>query len=419
MLKKSAWISGSIATVTTIAAAIAVIPAWADSNTAASHHHTPKNVILMIGDGMGAGHRQAIRLSKVGLNGNLEMDNLPISGLVHTSPSDSSATVTDSAAAGTAMATGVKTYNGAIAVNHNKQPIPTILERAKQMGKATGLVTTSQITDATPASFASHVTNRKEQSEIARQMIEESQPDVLLGGGEDYFYPVGNPGKYPDTDKQKSSAPSHLVKEAIKNGYTYVSNRKELRQTTSKKILGLFANEEMFIQAPEDEGATYQPVVPLKEMTKKALYTLNKSKNGFFLLIEEEGIDEMAHNNNSELTLKSGQAFDRTVGIVKHYAKKQGDTLVIVVGDHETGGMTIEDEGDSSHPDESGDGLSQEDGPFPIAHSSKTFIIDWTTGNHTGVDVPLTAMGPGSKRLTGMYENTTLYDVMYQVLSDR
>ncbi|SDX02845.1 alkaline phosphatase [Marininema mesophilum] len=420
MLSKHAWISGSVVAVTALAT-ISLTPAWADSTVHPQHSQKPpKNVILMVGDGMGAGHRQAIRLSKVGLKGELEMDNMPISGLVHTSSADPKETVTDSAAAATAMSTGVKTFNGAIGVDVDKKSITSVMEVAKKLGKATGLVTTSQVTDATPAAFGSHVADRKDQSEIARQLIENAQPDVILGGGEDYFYPVDNPGKYPDTKEQKSAGKTDLIKQAQKNGYKYVWNRKELKKTKDNKILGLFANEEMFKQAPEDEGAVYKPVVPLKNMTKKALSTLSrKSKKGFFLMVEEEGIDEMAHQNNAKLTMKSGKAFDKTVAVAKAYAKKHRNTLVIVVGDHETGGLTIENSGVEKYPDESGDGLSKEDGPFPVSHSDKTFMVDWTTGNHSGTDVPLTAMGPGSERLTGVYENTHIHDVILRTLQGR
>ena len=157
-----------------------------------------KNVIIFIGDGMGTSHRDLIRYATVGAERQLAMDSMPVAGRSETSPRDPEAFVTDSAAGGTAIATGVKTFNGAAGVDVDENPVQSVLERARQAGKATGLVTDSQVTDATPASFGAHIADRDKQSEIARQYIETSKPDVVLGGGEDYWYPEGDPGAYPD-----------------------------------------------------------------------------------------------------------------------------------------------------------------------------------------------------------------------------
>lgn len=374
-----------------------------------------KNVILFVGDGMGLAHRDAIRLAAVGNKGDLSMNKMPYSGLVHTS---STTTVTDSAAAATAMASGVKTYNGAVGVDKNKKSVKTILELAKESGKSTGLVTTSQITDATPAAFGAHVTNRSAQSDIAKQYLEKSKVDVLLGGGEDFWYPAGNPGTYPDKpakdpSEQSKGTQGNLVNKAKKLGYKYITNEKELKKAKGNKLLGLFANEEMFEQRPEGEGDIYDPVVSLPTMTKKAIDTLSKNKKGFFLMVEEEGIDEMAHENNAKLMLKAGKQLDKSVDIAKQFAKKHPDTLVLVVADHECGGLTIEEVNPS---DESGEGISKEDGPFKVANSKDQFVIDWTTSGHTAVDVPLTAVGKGAELFTGFYENTHIYDAMVQAM---
>lgn len=383
-------------------------------------HRKAKNVILLIGDGMGAAHREAIRLATQGLNGTTAMDSLPYSGLVHTHSDDPNGFITDSAAAATAIATGVKTYNGAIGVDANGKPVETVLEAAKRAGKSTGLVTTSQVTDATPAAFAAHVKDRSEQSEIARQFIENSRVDVILGGGEDYWYPSGDPGKFPDNPAEDPSEASkgtkgNLVAQAKQLGYTYVSNEKELNAAKGNKLLGLFANEEMFQQRPEGEGDLYNPRVSLPDMTKKAIDTLSKNKKGFFLVVEEEAIDEMSHENNAALMIQSGQAFDRAVAVAKSYTQRHPDTLVIATADHDCGGLAIEA---ADNSDESGDGktISSEDGPFPIAHTDKKFYLDWTTTGHTGVDVPLTAMGPGAAQLIGVYENTYIHDAIWKAL---
>ena len=408
-----------------------------------------QNVILMVGDGMGPGQREAIRLALVGLSGELAMDSLPSVGRAHTNSADPETFVTDSAAAATSMSTGVKTYNGAVGVDLNQQPVMTALEVAEELGKSTGLVTTSNVTDATPAAFGAHVLDRDEQSAIARQFLESSQPEVILGGGEDHWYPAGNPGRHPDNppedpSEQSAGTEGNLVEKAQSLGYEYVWDREGLQAADSSMLLGLFANEEMF-QYGDGVEARYEPTVPLTEMTAKALEILTSGAsaegkaagdedgnrhggggnnggdddNGFFLMVEEEGIDAFSHVNNAELTITSGIEFDRSVALAKDFAEQDGDTLLIVVGDHQTGGLTIEavdvpEPGEE--PDESGDGPSAEDGPLPVANSNQQFMVDWTTGGHTALDVPLTATGPGSELLTGVYENTHIFDVMVQVM---
>ncbi|GAB3526893.1 alkaline phosphatase [Arthrobacter monumenti] len=423
------------------------------------HGFEAENVILLVADGMGTAQRNAIRLSHVGLSGELAMDSLPYSGQVHTNSADPETFVTDSAAAATAMASGIKTYNGAIGVDLDQEPVTTALEVAEELGKDTGLVTTSQVTDATPAAFGSHVLDRDAQSKIAEQFLNSSHPEVILGGGEDYWYPEGNPGKHPDNPAEDPSEESagtegNLVEQAQEEGYEYVWDLEMLQAADGPMLLGLFANEEMF-QYGDDVEEVYEPAVPLTEMTKKALEILSSDDDddrgdrddddddrddrgersdrgdrddddddrddrgddeGFFLMVEEEGTDAMSHVNNAELTIKAGIEFDKSVALAKAFAEQDGETLVIVVGDHQTGGMTIEAPDSAENPDESGEGLSAEDGPLPVGNSDQEFMVDWTTGGHAAVDVPLTAMGPGSSLLTGVYENTHIHDVMVQVM---
>ncbi|MBM7645990.1 alkaline phosphatase [Scopulibacillus daqui] len=374
-----------------------------------------KNVILFVGDGMGAAHRNAIRLATVGQKGELAMNDMPYTGMVHTS---STSTVTDSAAAATAMAAGVKTYNGAISINTSKKPVKTVLESAKEQGKSTGLVTTSQVTDATPGAFGAHVNDRKSQSDIAKQYIENSKVDVILGGGEDYWYPKGQAGAYQDHPPEDPTEASkgtqgNLVNKAKKLGYSYVTNAKELKKANNQKLLGLFANEEMFQQRPEGQGDIYDPVVSLPDMTKKAIDTLSKNKKGFFLMVEQEATDEMSHVNNAKQMIKAGDQLDKAVKEAKAFAKKHPDTLVLVAADHETGGLAIED---TDNKDESGDGISKEDGPFNVAHSKNQFMIDWTRTEHTADDVPLTAMGSGAQLFSGTYENTHIHDALLKAM---
>ena len=419
------WRAVSVSLLLGIVALTLVWTSEGRAQTSGTEGESARNVIIFMGDGMGTSHRDLIRYATIGTKGQLAMDVMPYAGRSETSPRDPEAFVTDSAAGGTAIATGVKTFNGAVGVDTNENPVPTILEQAGQAGKATGLVSSSQVTDATPASFGAHVADRDDQSEIARQYLEGSQPDVILGGGEDYWYPEGDTGAFPDEpaeDPEEKSAGTkgNLVEKAKGLGYEYVTDAAGLQAAAGPKLLGLFANEEMFQANPEGEGAIYDPTVPLPQMTQKAIDTLSQNPEGFFLMVEEEGIDEMAHQSNAPLTVKAGQQLDEAVKVAKTYAESNPDTLVIVAADHETGGLAIEDtnkiQDDPDYPNESGEGRTAEDGPFPVANSDKQFLVDWTTANHTAEDVPVTAMGPGGESLVGVYENTHIYGAMFDAL---
>jgi alkaline phosphatase len=198
-----------------------------------------------------------------------------------------------------------------------------------------------------------------------------------------------------------------------------VTDAVELQSASGPRLLGLFANEEMFQQASEGEGAVYDPPVSLPEMTQKAIEILSQDPEGFFLMVEE-GIDEMAHQSNAGLVVKAGQQLDEAVEVGQSFAEGDPDTLVIVAADHETGSLAIEDtneiQSDPAYPNESGEGRTAEDGPFRVANSDKKFLVDWTTTNHTAEDVPVTAMGPGGQNLVGVYENTHIHDAMLGAL---
>jgi alkaline phosphatase len=360
-----------------------------------------KNVILVVGDGMGATQREAIELASEGAYGTLVMDSLPHAGLVGTNSANTDQPVTDSAAAATAMASGVKTYNGRVGVDTRNAAVPTVLERAKDAGKAVGIVTTSSVTDATPAAFAAHVDDRSQQQQIARQYLQESEPDVILGGGRRFWML---------TEEEDSE---DLTKRAREQGYAYLTDRSGLNSASGQRLLGLFADGAMYEDAPEGQGGSYEPAVPLREMTQKAIEVLSEDPDGFFLLVEEEAIDAMGHDGNGTLMLKAGRALDQTVEIAKNFAEENGETLLIVVGDHECCGLAIE------KPEEGGKAGPGEDGPFPVADSDQMFLLDNSTSGHTAVDVPLTAMGPGAERLDGSYENTFIHEVMVQSMGLR
>lgn len=404
-----------------------VLGGGADDPRHGPGRHGPhaKNVVLLVGDGLGIGARQAIRLATVGPDEQLAMERLRYAGWTATDSADPVEAVTDSAASATAFATGVRTYNGAVGVDVDGEPVPTLLEQARALGKATGLVTTAQVTDATPASFGAHVADRDDQTEIARQLLEESRPDVVLGGGEDWWHPEGDEGAYPDDPDDprpevSRSSIGNLVERAQELGYEYVSTPEELAASRSSRLLGLFANEEMFEQAPEGQGDEYDPVVPLADMTAKALDVLSRDREGFFLLVEEEGIDEMAHHNSAPLMVAAGQAFDETVALVHRFAKRHPGTLV-VVGDHETGGVAVENvdpDDESGDPTSTSDEVLQslEDGPFPVAGTDLELVVDWTTSGHTGGATPLDAEGPGAERLARAQHSTDVHDVLLDLM---
>lgn len=355
-----------------------------------------KNTILVVGDGMGAAQREAIELAGAGAYGTLVMDSLPHAGLVGTNSANADQPVTDSAAAATAMASGAKTYNGRVGVDTRNVALPTVLERAKHAGKAVGLVTTSTVTDATPAAFAAHLDDRSEERQIAQQYLEESRPDVILGGGRKVWAPAG----------QENA--EDLTRRAREQGYAYATDRPSLDFASGPRLLGPFAEGAMHEAAPEGEGESYEPAVSLPEMTEKAIEVLSEDSEGFFLLVEEEAIDSMGHVGNGTLMLEAGGALDQSVKIAKDFAEENGETLLIVVGDHECCGLAIE------QPEKGGEAGPGEDGPFPVADSERRFLLDNSTSGHTAVDVPLTAAGPGAERLDGTYENTFIHEAMVQ-----
>jgi len=420
--------SPAVVTATLVGSALVVLlpgSAMADGSNGNGHGNgSARNVIFINGDGMGAAHREAARLDQAGLDGQLAMNSLSATGLQTTDPRDPKATITDSAAAATAWATGQKTYNGAISVDVDAKPLLTLGAEAEKAGKATGIVTTAQVTDATPAAFFSTTPTRSLQSDIAQQYLQDTQPEVILGGGEDWWLPAGTPGAFADNpadDPSEASKGTHgdLISQARAQGYQYVTDADQLSRARGDRLLGLFSNEEMFQQRPEGEGDEYDPVVPLPVMTKKALDTLSRDRDGFFLVVEEEAVDEMSHEDNGPRMLEAMRALDDAVQVARDYVAKHPDTLLIVTGDHECGGLTVED---IDAADESGSApgaISSEDGPFPVAGSSKQFVLDWTTTGHTGAPTVVTAEGPRSDELVGYYPNTHLHDVMHEVLFGR
>lgn len=281
-----------------------------------------RNVILMIGDGMGAFQRQAATQFA---GQSLEMDQMPVSGVVTTSPANWF--VTDSAAAATAMATGRKTSIGSVSVAVDGTRLETVLERAKKNGLLAGLAVTSSVTHATPAAFAAHQNWRDSEPAIAVQLLE-NRVDVLFGGGRGFFVPKAAKGSLRNDERD-------LLKEFASLGYAFAEDSDSLKGVTTLPALGLFAEEGL--NPDLDRAGTRQP--SLSETTDKALSLLSASGKGFFLMVEGSQIDWACHANDPAWEVTEALAFDRAVSVARRFAAQNPGTLVIVVADHETGGM--------------------------------------------------------------------------------
>jgi len=270
----------------------------------------PKNIILLIGDGMGTSQIYAGLIAK---KGKLNLEKFPIVGFSKTYSADD--LITDSAASGTAMATGTKTNNGMIGVDPNNVPKENIVEIAEKKGMSTGLVATSTITHATPASFIAHAESRNDYEGIALQFLD-TEIDVFIGGGSVHF--------------MKRLDQRDLTKDLEKKGYSICQTMEELNACTSDKIAGLVyqASPPSVLDGRGDM---------LSISTKKAIDVLNKNEKGFFLMIESSQIDWASHQNSIGYTLKEMIDFDDVIGEVYEFAEEDGETLIIVTGDHETG----------------------------------------------------------------------------------
>ena len=282
-----------------------------------------KNVILMIGDGMGIGQMDMARYMAGGKDHELEMMKMPNVGLLMTSSTEG---VTDSAAAGTAMSTGHKVYNGAIAMNENGAELDSVLDFAQVRNKATGVISTNMVTDATPAAFIASVKDRGMGGEIAKQAINNGV-DVMLGGGREDF--------------MEEEAGEDLIAKAKENGYQYVSDKTQLEKVIAMdgKLLGLFNDSYMNYIKDRDDLGSSEP--SMEAMTKKALEVLSEDEDGFFLMAEGARIDHAAHAADVPGVVAETLDFDASVKAAVDFAEENGDTLVIVTADHETLGFSV------------------------------------------------------------------------------
>ena len=318
-----------------------------------------KNIIFMIGDGMGL---EQISAAWVCNGGKLNLDNFTNVGIQRTYSANK--LVTDSAAAGTALATGHKTDNGMISMTPDTVAVKSLAEEAMEKGKRAGAAVTCRVNDATPAVFFSHTATRKNQEDIVEQMAN-SGVYFLSGGGTKFW-----------RDREDGKDITEVVKA---KGYSYVETKEDLMAVQNGPVVALMDSYEL--KPSLDRG----DILPAS--VAKALELLDNRK-GFFLMVEGSMIDDGGHDNKAGHTMEEIFDFDKTIGLVLEWAAKDGETLVIVTGDHATGGMTLL----------SGD------------IDDKRIRVNFSTTGHNGIALPVFAWGPHSEDFVGIYENTELSD---------
>lgn len=318
-----------------------------------------KNVIMIIGDGMGPGQvglleEYATRAPNSIYAGRptamSTFSNEGVMGLSANGPHGS--LVVDSACSASQLATGVASGSEMIGLDSNGNPVETILEKAKAMGKATGLVSDTRLTHATPASFAAHLPHRSLENEIADQMLNTTAVDVMLSGGIRHWIPQGvNSDEAIKAQlaaqidepsiriKSKRKDDRNLLTEAADHGYALAFNREDLAAAQGEKVLGLFSYSGMMngIAYTQNKDSEQRVQPSLKEMTVKALDILSADPEGFFLMIEGGQIDWAGHNNDASTMLHELIKFDEAVQAVYDWVKDRDDTLVLITADHETG----------------------------------------------------------------------------------
>lgn len=404
-----------------------------------------KNVIFMIMDGTNS---DAVTLSRWYKGSPLHLDGI-LTGGVRTYSAESA--ITDSAAAGTAMATGVKTKADYIGMDPEGRPLITVLEAAKLNGYATGIISTSPVQHATPAAFTSHAITREEFSSIGEQQVYQDL-DVVLGGGAAWLAPKQKNHPQDDamlkTDEVTRKDGEDLKKSLRDAGYAYVDTRKELLlEPSAGKLWGAFASEDLSYDLDRRELKPHEPT--LSEMTRSAISHLSREKKGFFLMVEGSKVDWAAHQNDPVGMISEILSFDRAVGDALAFAKKDGNTMVVAVTDHGNSGLTIGNadlDGSYKHQsvkhfidplkkarltvDGAASLLEGKDAGHALAaygldsqscrwspskkelkaqmtsSLSQKAGLGFTTHGHTGEDVFLYAFGPGKP--SGLLENTDL-----------
>jgi alkaline phosphatase len=340
-------------------AVIFIISCNPERNKALSEKRETKNVILIIGDGMGLPHIYAAMSAS---ENPLNFEQFGISGLQKTYSSN--AYITDSGAAGTAIATGSKTLNGAIGVDENGSMLKSILEIAEEQGLATGMVVSSSVTHATPASFIAHQSSRSSYEDIAMDFLK-TDIDLFIGGGYDHF--------------ARRSDSLNLADSLRAKGYEVLTSMDMVVGSGAEKLAGL-----VYQLQPPYRLKGRGDMLPVA--TKKAIEILSRNKKGFFLMIEGSQIDWAAHANAADTLIDETLDLDNVIGIALDFAKNDGNTLVVVTADHETGGVTIT----NGNMD------------------TKEVTLAFSTTGHSAILVPVFAFGPGSENFSGIYDNTDL-----------
>lgn len=351
-----------------------------------------ENVIYLIGDGMGFGAVTSLLASEDSLTG---FEHAPFIGLSETCSANNY--VTDSPAGGTALATGTRTNNGYLGVDPEGNQLKSILRKAQDMCKKTGIVVNTTLTEATPGSFYAGVTSRYKVFDIAKQFTE-SGVDVAVGAGLDHF--INRPDSL------------DLTATLIEKGYDVYLSWQNVLNTTSDKFVGILPlgdvhrsksdnntagaaeGQEVCLAAKlaaaaEDGNATHlsEPTVYLEKATAKALDVLSRNnRNGYFLMIESAVIDGYGHNNDQEGLIEEMQEFDRTLRQLVEYVNEHPKTLLVVTADHETGGVGLD----------------------YFGYETGRPRLNFSTYGHTGTVVPVFAYGAGAEVFAGVMKNTDL-----------
>ncbi|MCE5177599.1 MAG: alkaline phosphatase [Porphyromonadaceae bacterium] len=342
-----------------------IMGSQAQQKTATGHASAEvKNVILMIGDGMGL---TQVQVASMRAGFPLAMERAQYIGLAKTHSADNR--VTDSAAAGTALATGTKTNNGAIGVDVNEKPLKNIREKAQEVGMATGVVVTCEITHATPAAFLAHCKSRKLMDDIASDIVT-SGVDVFIGGGRNYF--------------EKREDRRNLSDSLRDKGYAVAHSLDEVKAIRKGKVAGMVIDTKL-PSILNGRDTSY-----LASATLEALRLLDNNAKGLFLMGEGSYIDSGGHANDADYVISETLDFDRAVRVAFDFADRNPGTLVIVTADHETGGLTIP----SGNED------------FLLSDKGIKFLF--STGGHTGVMVPVFAYGTGAQNFSTVMDNTDL-----------
>ena len=328
-----------------------------------------KNVILMIGDGMSLMH---VYTAWAANRGKLWLENAQATGLSKTWAVKK--LVTDSGSGGTSLATGVKTVYHAVGVDPEGKPLTSLVDVAKELGKDAGMAVTCRLWDATPCDFCCHNIDRDKEEELVGD-YPTSGVDFVFGGGAQKF-----------TNRKDGR---DIFKELQKKGY-HVSRTLDDFFAYDKNSRIFAVPYDKDTPLPDERGDL------LARASMKGISLINQNKNGFFMMIEGSQLDDYGHFNQLDLLMKETLDFDQTVGEVMKWAAKDGETLVVVTADHETGGLTLVNG-------------NKDEGRVECCFSTK---------DHSGAMVPVYAFGPGAENFTGIFENTDVFKKIKKLMTE-